>query len=215
MKPVTLQMVKLALQADNGLSETDRHAILAVCRDPTLATTRVERSTTLDGFAGTVGTNNMATQVRAGDPDAGQTATVAVDQSVIANDTDCTVTVVQGAPAPMMPPEDAVLGWRDATMLKILDTAEHILVLARKGAGDAAPVRPTDDDGWMESDEVAAYLRLTPKTVREGAARGTLPGHKYPARSRRGRWLFKQDELDKFLKTPATQRREAAETVWN
>ncbi|MGK0256956.1 MAG: excisionase family DNA binding protein [Candidatus Azotimanducaceae bacterium] len=54
-------------------------------------------------------------------------------------------------------------------------------------------------DAWMETEEVAKYLGLQPKTVREGAARGTLPGHKYPPGSKRGRWLFKRAEIDRWL----------------
>ncbi len=46
MKQATFQMVGLALDADDTLSAADRQLILAVCRDPALATTRVEQPST-------------------------------------------------------------------------------------------------------------------------------------------------------------------------
>ena len=77
----------------------------------------------------------------------------------------------------------------------------------------AVQALPTDE--WWETEQAAAYLHLTAKTVREGVVRGTLPGHKYPAGSSRGRWRFKKAELDKFLNRRVPARRAAAETVWN
>ena len=79
----------------------------------------------------------------------------------------------------------------------------------------AIAVKATADDEWWDAERVAAYLNLTPKTVREGAVKGTLPGHKYPAGSSRGRWRFKQAELDRFLNKRVPARKAAAETVWN
>ena len=44
MKPTTLQMVKLAMEADDTLSPTDRQTILAVCRDPMLVATGAKQT---------------------------------------------------------------------------------------------------------------------------------------------------------------------------
>lgn len=74
----------------------------------------------------------------------------------------------------------------------------------------------TVDNGWLNVDQVAGYLQLTPKAVREGAAKGTLLGHKYPEGSRRGRWLFKKAEIDKKLMKPPRHRRsqQTSINVW-
>jgi excisionase family DNA binding protein len=74
--------------------------------------------------------------------------------------------------------------------------------------------QPSNDD-WMTTEQVADYLHLTPKTIREGAVKKTLPGHKYPPRCRRGRWRFKKDDIDRFLRKPAPPRRLPEPTVWN
>ena len=79
----------------------------------------------------------------------------------------------------------------------------------------SAAVQTTPADEWWETERAAAYLRLTPKTVREGVVKGTLPGHKYPAGSSRGRWRFKKAELDRFLNKRPSPRRTVAETIWN
>ena len=88
-------------------------------------------------------------------------------------------------------------------------------VLPTAKTSDESAKTGVPDSDWLETEEVAKYLQLTPKTVREGAARGSLPGHKYPARSTRGRWRFKKDELDKFLKKPAPHRHLPQESIWN
>lgn len=72
----------------------------------------------------------------------------------------------------------------------------------------------THDDGWWKCEKAAAYLGFSPKAVREGAFKGTLPGHKYPANSKRGRWRFKRDELDGWLSKKPTVRKTKGATVW-
>jgi len=69
-------------------------------------------------------------------------------------------------------------------------------------------------DEWWETERVASYLRLKPAAVREGAARGRLPGHKYPLNSKRGRWRFKQEELDLWLQRKPQARQKKGVTVW-
>ena len=70
------------------------------------------------------------------------------------------------------------------------------------------------DSDWLETEQVAAYLHLTPKTVREGAARGSLPGHKYPFGSSRGRWRFKASELDDWMTRVPRKTRLKGASVW-
>lgn len=110
--------------------------------------------------------------------------------------------------------ERAIRDWRDQVLLRILTVAESLI---NKGVGveSNAPKR-TDVDEWLETEQVAVYLNLTPKTVREGAARGTLPGCKYPPRSIRGKWRFKKDDLDKFLKRrqPPARQQAIERSVW-
>jgi hypothetical protein len=82
--------------------------------------------------------------------------------------------------------------------------------------GDAHVIsRGQPDDVWWSVEQAGAYLNLTPRAVREGAAKGWLPGHKYPVRSPRGRWRFKKIELDKSLMKPAPPRKKPADTIWN
>lgn len=78
------------------------------------------------------------------------------------------------------------------------------------------PKAPPADE-WMDTVQAASYLGLTPKAVREGAARGSLPGCKYPLRSIRGVWRFKKDDLDRFLKRgqAASRRRATEPSVWD
>lgn len=111
------------------------------------------------------------------------------------------------------PQIDGIRDWRDQALLRIL--AE---LTARRSADHA---HKTDEgisdiaaDEWMETDQAAEYLKLTCKTVREGAVKGTLPGHKYPANSRRGRWRFKKMELDDFLNRKPRHYSTKGVTAW-
>jgi excisionase family DNA binding protein len=69
-------------------------------------------------------------------------------------------------------------------------------------------------DEWWDVEQAAAYLKLKPKTIREGAAKGTLPGHKYPFGSSRGRWRFKAVELDEWLTRKPHKQRQKGQSVW-
>ncbi len=105
--------------------------------------------------------------------------------------------------------EQAVRDWRDQVLLRILTVSESLL----KGGVSIDPQRPMADD-WLETEQAAVYLNLTPKTVREGAVKGTLPGHKYPLNSRRGRWRFKRDELDSWLSRKPRVRPTKGISAW-
>ena len=68
--------------------------------------------------------------------------------------------------------------------------------------------------GYISTEEAAEYLDLSPKAVRNMAARGVLPGRKVPPGSTRGRWVFKKLALDKCLaKKPNRQRPSDTEEV--
>lgn len=77
---------------------------------------------------------------------------------------------------------------------------------------------PSDDtdtsSGYWNCEQTAKYVKLTPKTVREGALKGTLPGHKYPAQSSRGRWRFKREEIDRWLSRKPQEHKTKGVTVW-
>ena len=109
---------------------------------------------------------------------------------------------------------DGIRDWRDRALLRILSELKAMRRAEEAPPEDGGDTTAATDD-WMETDQVAAYLKLTPKAVREGAAKGTLLGHKYPARSIRGRWRFKKDELDRGLNKRCGSPRRAAESVWN
>lgn len=80
--------------------------------------------------------------------------------------------------------------------------------LARVSATDEAP-----DGRWLDSEEAARYLGLTSRAVRAGANAGRIPGHKYPAGCRRGRWKFRKTELDRWMeRRPRRTPRRGAET---
>ena len=77
-----------------------------------------------------------------------------------------------------------------------------------------APPPPPPDE-WWDAKQAAEYLKFTPKSVRNGAAKGLLPGHKYPPHSRRGCWRFKKAELDKALTKPARPKISIEEpSIW-
>ena len=98
---------------------------------------------------------------------------------------------------------------------QIVSCCHHTTCGVRPQSPGPVAVDATPSDEWWETERAAKYLNLTAKTVREGAAKKTLPGHKYPANSNRGRWLFKKDELDRFLQRPATHRKPVEISVWN
>ena len=114
-------------------------------------------------------------------------------------------------------------GFRESNRVRILSLNFQVVPYCHCPKGGIQPQPstpvavdlPVVADGWWEVEQAAAYLNLTPKTVREGAAKGTLPGHKYPAGSRRGRWRFRKSELDKVLTKPSRQRRTVEPSVWN
>jgi hypothetical protein len=81
-------------------------------------------------------------------------------------------------------------------------------------SGNASHSTESNDDVWWDCEGAAAYLHMTPKSVREGAARGTLPGHKYPLNSKRGRWKFRRDELCAWLSRKPIVRKTKGVTLW-
>ena len=85
-------------------------------------------------------------------------------------------------------------GEREAILAACGEPSPDILPVGRTPAETALP------DAWMSSEDAARHIGLTAKTVREGAARGNLPGHKYPMGSIRGKWRFLRTELDEWLK---------------
>ena len=114
-------------------------------------------------------------------------------------------------------------GIRDASRVQILSLRFQIVSCcrcthcdARNQSQNPIVVDAPPDDNWWGVEQAATYLKLTPKTVREGAARGILPGCKYPPRSIRGKWRFKKEDLDKHLKSrQAPARRQAIErSIW-
>jgi len=92
----------------------------------------------------------------------------------------------------------------------IRDSLQVIVTLLSNQVTKASP--PVD--GWMNCDEVADYLHLTRRAVRDGAANGNLPAHKYPVGSRRGVWRFKRDELDSLLAKKSKERQIKKVSVW-
>ena len=90
------------------------------------------------------------------------------------------------------------------------DRIRVISRLGRKKVGEygipltewtAAQRGPTANPRYNKAQVVARYT--TGLDEGPGAARGDLPGRKYPPRSRRGRWRFRRRELDRFLKQTA------------
>jgi len=87
--------------------------------------------------------------------------------------------------------------------MDITMTIVELLKGAGAGRGVEASHPVSGPEGYLSTEEAADYLGMSPKAIREGAARGDLPGHKYPRGSRRGRWRFRRRELDRFLKKPS------------
>ncbi len=111
--------------------------------------------------------------------------------------------------------ERALRDWRDQVLLRILNVSESLLNRGKEVSRE--PSQQTAPDDWVDTETAASYLDLTPKTVREGAARGTLPGCKYPPRSIRGKWRFKKEDLDRFLKRrqSAPRQQMVERSVWD
>jgi excisionase family DNA binding protein len=57
-----------------------------------------------------------------------------------------------------------------------------------------SPPAITTDDPLLTVEEVAAYLRMKPATIRAKARRGDLPGIKVGG-DHRSRWLFKRSRI--------------------
>jgi excisionase family DNA binding protein len=80
-----------------------------------------------------------------------------------------------------------------------------------------APPQPAASvDEWWGVEKAAQYLGLKPKTVRENAADGILPGRKFPPNSTRGKWRFKKEALDRFLNRGQNPPRKQANepSIW-
>lgn len=56
---------------------------------------------------------------------------------------------------------------------------------------------------WMNVDDVAAYLSLSPKTIRNYVSQGLIPHNKV-----RGILRFKKDRIDLWLDTGRVETRE-------
>ena len=95
--------------------------------------------------------------------------------------------------------------------VSVAEVIKHLGLLSDRPE-DAAPSRP---ETYLTTKEAAKYLRMEPKAVREGAARGEVPGHKYPPGSRRGQWRFKRRELDRWLKKGERKPTREGLSIWD
>jgi excisionase family DNA binding protein len=87
---------------------------------------------------------------------------------------------------------------------------------ARSGSTPApveAPVpekkKDRGSDAWLKVSEVAKYLGMSEKAVRNNAAKGNIPASKMPKNSNRGTWMFKKDDIDSYLKKAPKKRKPA------
>lgn len=96
----------------------------------------------------------------------------------------------------------------------IIEPAEECVLTGCSTPKGCAKSNPTGEAGWWTCEQAAEHLGLSPKTIREGAAKGTLPGHKYPLNSKRGRWRFRRDELDSWLTKKPTVRKTKGVAPW-
>ena len=105
--------------------------------------------------------------------------------------------------------------WLFETTFQTARTLEVIReMLKSTTAKDSITENGQDDGGWWTTEQAAGYLKLTVKTVREGAVKGRIPGHKYPENSQRGVWRFKKRELDRFLTGRAKKAPQKALESW-
>ena len=94
---------------------------------------------------------------------------------------------------------------QDDIALESLVVMNHQLLLRlhkRLGqlADREAGTPPQSAEVHMNSEEAGRYLGMSKKTIAEGAAREEIPGHKFPPGSKRGKWRFRKNELDKWLR---------------
>jgi excisionase family DNA binding protein len=54
----------------------------------------------------------------------------------------------------------------------------------------------TIDDRWLSADEIGRYLGVTIDTVYRWIDRQNMPAHKVARR-----WMFKQDEVDEWVRS--------------
>ncbi|AUM16488.1 MULTISPECIES: helix-turn-helix domain-containing protein [Rhodococcus] len=57
---------------------------------------------------------------------------------------------------------------------------------------------------WMTVDEAAEYLRCSVKTIRRALDDKRLIGYQS---TRKGTWRIHRDDVDEFVRTPASRRR--------
>jgi hypothetical protein len=76
-------------------------------------------------------------------------------------------------------------------------------------SAEAAPDEPTktSSDLWLKVPQVAKYLGMSEKAVRNNAAKGNIPASKMPKNSNRGTWMFKKDDIDSYLKKAPKKRK--------
>ncbi len=78
----------------------------------------------------------------------------------------------------------------------------------------AALVSASSPTQWMDTDDVADYLQVSPKAVRQAANRGDLPGHKFPPNRKQGRWRFRKEEVDKAMCRRRPKPKRKGLTAW-
>jgi len=106
------------------------------------------------------------------------------------------------------------LKWLFETTFQSAKQLQTIAEILKSTATKDSTVDAGQDSGWWTTEQAAAYLKLKVKTVREGALRGRIPGHKYPEDSPRGVWRFKKRELDRFLTGKAKKAPQKALEAW-
>jgi excisionase family DNA binding protein len=107
----------------------------------------------------------------------------------------------------------------NALLKQIAIIGEQILglltVIAEKVGGEPKAMhQQAQTEEWWTTDEVADYLKLSKRAVRDGATSGNLPAHKYPEGSERGVWRFRRSEIDQWLLKRPRQRQKKELSIY-
>jgi hypothetical protein len=98
----------------------------------------------------------------------------------------------------------AVLANGPAEISLLGEKLDQIIALLER---DRVDEQEEGKNTWLNTEQAARHVGLSERAVRVGAQRGSIPGHKYPRGSKRGRWMFRRAELDDLILKGRTKRR--------
>ena len=73
----------------------------------------------------------------------------------------------------------------------------------------SSPAQPVEIiESFVDADAVAAFLRITRRTLLQKVRAGKIPGHPLDPAAQKKDWRFKLSELDHFVRTSVHSRKQ-------